>query len=209
MPHEQENTPREYVSRGGLKLAHALREFRIDVRGLVCADLGCSTGGFTDCLLRAGAAKIYAVDTAYGQLAWTIRQDPRVVVMERSNALHVTPPERVALVTLDLSWTPLRLAIPVALKWLHESGEHERAGFARARIIALVKPHYEAREQGVDVPKGGILDDATAERIATRTAESLASLGVRVRALTRSPILGGKEKKSGNAEWLAYAERVE
>src|SRR5882724_2438094 len=96
-----EAAPNPYVSRGGLKLAHALREFGVAVRGLVCADLGASTGGFTDCLLQHGAAKVYAVDTAYGELAWKLRQDPRVVVIERSNALHVEARELVDLVVAD------------------------------------------------------------------------------------------------------------
>ncbi len=109
-----------YASRGGQKLRHALDEFHVDVTGLACADLGCSTGGFTDCLLQAGAAKVFAVDTAYGELAWKLRKDPRVVVMERTNALHAPPPEdRVDLVVVDLGWTPQKAVIPVALKWLN------------------------------------------------------------------------------------------
>src|SRR5262245_42043324 len=111
-----------YVSRGGLKLAHALREFNINPTSLTCADLGASTGGFTDCLLQHGAAKVYAIDTAYGQLAWKLRQDPRVVVIERSNALHTEPREPVDLVVADLGWTKQSLLIPAALKWLTPAG---------------------------------------------------------------------------------------
>lgn len=190
-----------YVSKGGLKLAHALREFGVDPAGLVCADLGCSTGGFTDCLLQHGAAKVYAVDTAYGELAWKLRKDPRVVVMERQNALHApTPPdgEKAALVTLDVSWTPTRLVIPAALKWL-------TPGAGSGRIIALVKPHYEAKGLGVALPRGGVLDDAEAERIAETVIAGLPDAGVRVLASTRSPVRGGT-KQAGNLEWLTLLQ---
>lgn len=171
----------------------------MDVSGLVCADLGCSTGGFTDCLLSRGAAHVYAVDTAYGELAWKLRKDPRVSVMERSNALHVPPAQPVDLVTLDLSWTPLRLAIPAALRWLTPAG----------RIIALLKPHYEHKDCGGSLPEGGVLPEALAEAVARQVADSLPVLGVTVLGLTRSPILGGKGKKAGNAEWLVLLRRPE
>lgn len=186
-----------YVSKGGLKLAHALKEFGVDPSGLVCADLGCSTGGFTDCLLQHGAARVYAVDTAYGELAWKLRKDPRVVVMERQNALHAAPPERVPLVTLDVSWTPTRLVVPAALKWLAPGG----------RIIALVKPHYEAKGMGVALPRGGVLEDAEAERIANAVIAGLPEVGVRVVGSTRSPVRGGT-KQAGNLEWLVLLEPV-
>jgi predicted rRNA methylase YqxC with S4 and FtsJ domains len=115
-----------FVSRAGLKLAHALKEFNFDVNGLVCADFGCNVGGFTDCLLQRGAAKVYAIDTGYGTLAYKLRVDPRVVVMERTNALHAEPPSpggskgpgNVDLVVIDLAWTPQRHAIPAAVRWL-------------------------------------------------------------------------------------------
>lgn len=190
-------TPNPYVSKGGLKLAHAIRTFAIDVTGLTCADLGCSTGGFTDCLLQHGATKVYAVDTAYGELAWKLRKDPRVVVMERKNALHVEPAEKVPLVTLDVSWTPTKLVIPVAMKWLAEGG----------RIVALVKPHYEAKGLGVELPKGGVLVDEDAERIARAVIDGLPAAGVRVIGETRSPVRGGT-KQNGNLEWLALCERA-
>ena len=130
---EGEHVP--FVSRAGLKLDHALREFQLDVTGFVCADFGCNVGGFTDCLLQRGAAKVFAIDTGYGALAWTLRNDARVVVMERTNALHAPPPQDVLvdLVVIDLAWTPQRLAIPAALRWLKPD----------ARIVTLVKPHYE------------------------------------------------------------------
>jgi 23S rRNA (cytidine1920-2'-O)/16S rRNA (cytidine1409-2'-O)-methyltransferase len=216
-------TPTPYVSRGGLKLRHALDTLALSPAGLTCADLGCSTGGFTDCLLKAGAARVYAVDTAYGQLAWTLRNDPRVVVIERSNALHTSPPELVDLVVIDLGWTPQRLAIPAALAWLRPGPD--------ARIISLIKPHYEASARGGGAmpaspaptsrpPRGrrpasrdrGILPEEEAQTITDRVIAGLPALGVRVLGLTRSPILGGAGGKSkpattGNAEWLVLLER--
>src|SRR5262245_12931313 len=134
--HESANSP--FVSRAGLKLDHALREFGVNVKEWVCADFGCNVGGFTDCLLQRGAAKVFAIDTGYGALAWKLRNDSHVVVMERTNALHASPPPSgVDLVVIDMAWTPQRLAIPAALKWLHQEG----------RIITLVKPHYELDER--------------------------------------------------------------
>lgn len=186
-----------FVSRGGLKLDHALREFRIDVRGLACADFGSSTGGFVDCLLQRGAASVFALDTAYGELAWKLRNDPRVVVMERTNCLHAHPNEPVDLVTIDASWTPQRLAVPAALRWIKPGG----------RIVTLIKPHYEAKDLGEPLPRGGVLGSDASERIARATAAWIeseqAGFGVRVAGLTKSPIAGGKEKSTGNTEWLA------
>src|SRR3954468_11369044 len=123
-----------FVSRAGQKLEHALASFGIDVRDRVCADLGCSAGGFTDCLLQRGAKKIYAVETGYGVLDWKLRKDPRVVVMERTNAMHVTLPEPVRLVTIDVAWTRQRHILPAARKLLSGDG----------CVVTLVKPHYEA-----------------------------------------------------------------
>ena len=184
-----------FVSRGGLKLQHALNAFGLDVTGLVCADLGCSTGGFTDCLLHHGAARVHSVDTAYGELAWKLRQDPRVVVHERSNALHFDPVEPVDLVVIDLGWTPQRLALPAAAKWLKPGG----------RVVTLVKPHYETDRSELG-PKG-VLDPARAERIAEEVRDALPSMGFAVEGWTQSPVLGGatgkKRKGAGNPEWLA------
>lgn len=191
-----------FVSRGGLKLRHALDTFGLDPTGLVCADFGCSTGGFTDCLLQAGAERVHAVDTAYGILAWKLRQDDRVVVRERTNALHAEPPEGgVDLVVMDLGWTRQARAIPAALKWLRTDG----------RIITLIKPHYELDTEELDrIAPGRVLDEQTAERVAREVAEGLPELGVRVLGLTQSPVLGGASKRSkgGNAEWLALVERA-
>lgn len=190
-----------FVSRGGLKLRHALDAFHIDPAGCTCADLGCSTGGFTDCLLQAGAARVYSVDTAYGQFAWKLRTDDRVTLLERSNALHTDPPDRVGrgvdLVVIDLGWTRQSLAIPAALRWLAPAG----------RIITLIKPHYEqpaqsSRARGRLAPLG----EPDAARIAHEVAESLPALGVRVLGMTKSPILGrkgGKGEGHGNIEYLA------
>jgi 23S rRNA (cytidine1920-2'-O)/16S rRNA (cytidine1409-2'-O)-methyltransferase len=201
-----------YVGRGGTKLRHALDTFRIDPRGLMCADFGANVGGFTDCLLQAGALRVFAIDTGYGTLAWKLRNDPRVVVMERTNALHTLPPQSATgglsgeaapasapppmdLIAIDLGWTPQRHAIPAALRWLKPAG----------RIISLIKPHYELLENERSLLNRGVLAEPDAERIAQRAAEQLPSLGARLLGLTRSPILGGASKKHsrGNAEWLA------
>lgn len=119
------------MSRAGEKLEYALVQWKLDVRGLICADFGCSTGGFTDCLLQNGAAKVYAVDTDYGELAWTLRNDPRVVVMEKTNAMHGELPEKVDLITVDTSWTKQEFVLPNAIKQLKSdflSPEGEREG---------------------------------------------------------------------------------
>lgn len=186
------------MGRGHAKVVHALREFGVDCRGLVCADFGCNVGGFTQALLEAGAATVYAVDTGYGSLAWTLRNDPRVVVMERTNALHAPPPEGgVDLVTIDLGWTRLRHAVPAAVRWL-------RPG-AGGRIVALIKPHYELEPHEKESLVGGVLPDERAEAVAQRTVESLAAGGVACGGLVRSPIRGGASKGNarGNLEWLA------
>lgn len=192
--------PHPFVSRGGIKLRRALDTFAIDPRGLVCADFGCSTGGFTDCLLQAGAAHVTAVDTGYGTLAWKLRTDPRVTVLERTNALHAepTPPdERPELVVIDLGWTPQRLAVPAALRWLKPGG----------RIVSLIKPHYElTREESGALLRDGVLEEADAQQVADRTVAQAAAWGARVLGVTRSPIAGSKEKARGNAEWLAFIE---
>lgn len=194
-----QGTPHEprYVGRGGHKLRHALTAFNIDPAGQTCADFGCSTGGFTDCLLQAGAARVYSIDTAYGQLAWTLRNDPRVRVMERTNALHAaTPAELVQLVVADLGWTPQRLLVPVAMKWLRPQG----------RLITLIKPHYELKDRGGTLPARGILPEDRALQITDETVALLAAAGFPILGLVRSPVLGGanaKGKGGGNAEWLA------
>lgn len=191
-----------YVSRGGLKLHHALEEFKLDPSGLICADFGCSTGGFTDCVLHHGAAHVHCIDTAYGQLAWKLRQDERTTVHERSNALHTDPPPEVVetqgvdLIVMDLGWTKQERALAAARTWLKDTG----------RVISLVKPHYEATKE--ELEEGMILTEELAQSIAERVRDSLPGMGWDVLGWTKSPILGSARKKNkknkgkGNPEWL-------
>ncbi|MHC4948905.1 MAG: SAM-dependent methyltransferase [Planctomycetota bacterium] len=189
-----------FVSRAGAKLDHALEVFGIDVAGRTCADFGCNVGGFTDCLLRRGAARVFAVDTGYGTLAWSLRSDDRVVVMERTNALHAEPPDgRVDLVTADVGWTPQRRIVPAALRWLAPGGV----------IVSLVKPHYElGADERRDLLVDGRLPPEHAARILERVTAQLPALGVEVVATTRSPLTGAKSGRgagvSGNVEFLAF-----
>lgn len=199
-----------YVSRGGLKLRHALDAFApepwsLDARGLVCADFGCSTGGFTDCLLKAGAARVYALDTAYGELAWALRQDPRVVVLERTNCLHAAVPPEVGggtgvdLIVADAGWTPQSRLAGAFLRWMGRGG----------RCVTLIKPHYEAHARDPKgTPKGGVLEAAVARRTCARACEDLEAAGLRVLGVCESPITGGKHAASGNVEYLALVERA-
>ena len=177
-----------YVSRGGHKLAHALDAFEVDPTGLVCADLGCSVGGFSDCLLQRGAVKVYAVDTGYGVLDWKLRSDDRVVVMERTNALHVEIPEPCGLVVVDASWTRQTRIMPKALSLLGPGGG----------VVTLVKPHYEARREWLE--KGVLPEERHPEVLASVMAE-LGAAGCDVRGPETSPLRGGK---GGNLEYLLY-----
>ena len=183
-----------YVSRAGLKLEHALDTFEFDVTGLSCADLGCNIGGFSDCLLQRGAQKLYAVDTGYGTFAWKLRSDERVITMERTNALHVDPPECVDLVVVDLGWTKQDVAIPAAMRWL-DGGT----------IISLVKPHYELSEDEKKIEQvgEGLSLDAI-ERVMERVRSTCLDLGLEILGETTSPIKGKKSSKkgSGNSEIL-------
>ncbi len=191
-----------FVSRGGLKLQAAIDAFALDVGGFHCADLGCNVGGFVDCLLQRGADRVYAVDTGYGALAWKLRNDRRVVVLERTNALHVDPaelappPSRIDLVTIDLAWTPQRHAIAAALRWNPR------------RIVTLIKPHYEASSGRRGSGRGGpILDEDEAGRVLRTTLDAMPALGAAVLDHVRSPIRGGKSKgRVGNVEYLALLE---
>ncbi len=184
-----------FASRAGEKLQHALKEFSVDVTNLVCADFGSSTGGFVDCLLQNGAAKAYAVETGYGVLDWELRNNPKVVVLERTNAMHVTLPEKVDLITNDTSWTRQMVIFPNILANLKEDGH----------IITLIKPHYEVDQRSWKDKKllhKGVLDKSTAEIVMQQTIDELtASFPVTLLGLTMSPILGGK---GGNTEYLAY-----
>ena len=182
--------PLPYVGRGGYKLAGALDAFQVSPEGLVCADIGASTGGFTDVLLQRGAARVYAVDVGYGQLAWKLRQDPRVVVMDRINARYLEQlPELVDLVVIDVSFISLELILRVARRLLKPAGQ----------IIALVKPQFEAgREQ---VGRGGIVRDVETHRaVLDKIVRAAEGLGLRVLGLIRSPIEGAE----GNVEFLIY-----
>lgn len=181
-----------FVSRGGLKLDHALAEFGIDVTGNIAADLGASTGGFTDCLLQRGAAKVYAIDVGYGQLDYRLRYDPRVVVMERVNARRLDAlPEPVDIVCIDVSFISLRLILPVARRLLGDDGS----------CVALIKPQFEAGRESVG--KGGVVRDASVRRrVVEEIMASARASGFGVRGLVRSPITG----PAGNVEYLIWLE---
>ncbi len=198
-----EDRDQRYVSRGGTKLAHALDEFGVNPTGWTCADLGSHVGGFVDCLLDRGAARVYAVDTCYGTLAWKLRKDPRVVVMERTNALHVQLPEPVDLVTLDVGWTRQSLILPRAQSLLcqNPSRDRERAVLPPSNrmgplIITLIKPHYEAESQYL---RDGVLDPAHFDDVVQRVFQQIADIGIDVLATTPSPITS----HAGNRELLA------
>ena len=185
-----------WVSRGGLKLAHALDHFAIDPTGLVCLDIGASTGGFTDVLLTRGAAKVYAVDVGHGQLAWKLREDPRVVVLERTNARYLSAqevPESVALITCDASFIGLERILPAPMA----------LAAVGARLIALIKPQFEVGKG--EVGKGGVVRDAALhEAVCARIEGWLGNQsGWRVLGLTESPVLGPE----GNKEFLIAVER--
>lgn len=175
----------EFVSRAGQKLEHALATFAMDVTGLVCADLGSNTGGFTDCLLKRGAAKVYAVDTGYGVLDWKLRKDPRVVVMERTNAMHVVLPEPVAFICIDVAWTKQRNILPAARKLLTAGGE----------VVSLVKPHYESPPA---LLRGGVLPETDLASVLATVATDVAAAGFAIVQTVTSPIKGAK----GNTEML-------
>jgi 23S rRNA (cytidine1920-2'-O)/16S rRNA (cytidine1409-2'-O)-methyltransferase len=181
-----------YVSRGGEKLEAALDAFRITVEGAVAVDVGASTGGFTDCLLQRGAARVYAVDVGYGQLAWKLRQDPRVVVMERTNVRLLTPeslPERPDFFAVDCSFISLRLVLPPLRPLLAEG----------ARGVALIKPQFEAGRERVG--KGGVVrDPAIHEQVVQEVVEAASELGFESRGVIPSPLLG----PAGNREFLVY-----
>lgn len=183
-------TPMPYVGRGGFKLAGALAEFGISVAGRVCADVGACTGGFTDVLLQEGAAQVYAIDVGYGQLDWKLRQDERVVVMERTNARYLeTLPEAVGFVCIDVSFISLRLILPAVGRWLLSSGE----------VVALVKPQFEAGPE--QVGKGGVVKETAVHQQVLR--EILAWCGAHgfvPMGLMRSPLSGA----DGNVEFLLW-----
>lgn len=180
----------KYVSRGGKKLAAAIKAFDVDPSEKVCADVGASTGGFTDCLLQNGAAKVYAIDVGYGVLHWTLRQDPRVVVMERTNARYLEAlPEPVELVTIDASFISLALLLPAVKGWFEDKG---------GQTIALIKPQFEAGRKAAAVHAGVIKDKEVHAQVLEETLASAEVLGFQPVALIPSPITGPK----GNVEFL-------
>ena len=181
---------RRYVSRGGLKLEAALSAFSVNLRGRVVADVGASTGGFTDCALQHGAQRVYSIDVATGALAWSLRTDPQVVVMEGVNAMHLDAlPERVDVITADLSFTSLRLTLPQAFHWLEPGGE----------VIALIKPQYEA-ESSRQLVGGVVVDPAERRGIVAGLLHWAQERGWAIKGLIASPIRGS----GGNQEYLVY-----
>jgi 23S rRNA (cytidine1920-2'-O)/16S rRNA (cytidine1409-2'-O)-methyltransferase len=195
------DTPEKFVSRGGHKLEHALNYFHLEVSGQTAIDLGASTGGFTDCLLQHGAVRVFAVDVGTGQLAWKLRQDPRVVSMEKTNARELTaarfaaPFEPADLVTIDCSFISLQKVLPAAVALLRPCG----------KIVALVKPQFEAGKTEVDKGAGVITDPTIHQRVLDELRAFAAALpGVAWRGVTESPLLG----PAGNKEFLLLLEKT-
>lgn len=187
---EVETGPR-YVSRGGEKLAAALEGFSVDANAAVCADVGASTGGFTDCLLQHGAAKVYAIDVGSGILHWKLRQDARVVVMEDTNARYIERlPEPIDLASMDASFISLKVLLPVVRGWLGEKGQ----------LLALIKPQFEAGRQQAARGKGVIRDSEVHRRVLEDVLTFAEREGFRIRGLLLSPVTGPK----GNVEFLAW-----
>ena len=195
---------RRYASRGGLKLEHALAAFAIHPEGWITMDAGASTGGFTDCLLQHGAAKVFAVDVGYGQLAWKLRQDPRVVVIERTNIRYLTKetiPDEMDLITADLSFISLRLVLPKLLEFLKPPGPSGRdagpSGRCGGLIVALVKPQFEVGKG--QVGRGGLVKDTAKHReVLAAVSRAAVQLGLTVEGTTPSPLPGRK----GNQEYF-------
>jgi len=198
-----------FVSRGGEKLDAALEAFGLDVSGLVCADVGASTGGFTDCLLQRGAQRVYAIDVGKGVLHWKLRNDPRVVVMEETNARYVESlPELVDFVTIDASFISLKILLPVVRKWLAPAplhlppfakqmgGEKERGG----GLVALIKPQFEAGRKEVSRGDGVIRDPEIHKQVLLDVSSFARQEGFGILGLIKSPLFGPK----GNAEFLAW-----
>ena len=182
-----------YVSRGGLKLEKALRDFGVDPTGFVCSDSGCSTGGFTDCLLQQGASKVFAIDVGYGELNWKIRNDPRVVVMERTNIRYVTPEdigEPLDLSVIDVSFISLRIVLPAIRNLLKEQ---------QGQVLCLIKPQFEAGRENVG--KNGVIREPAIHKEVLDNFVALAKeLGFTILGLTFSPVKG----PAGNIEFLGH-----
>ena len=191
------DAPEKFVSRGGHKLEHALVHFQLEVSGLTALDLGASTGGFTDCLLQRGVEKVFAVDVGQGQLAWKLRQDPRVVVMEKTNARNLRPdqfPAPADLAVMDCSFISLKKILPPAVPLLKPGG----------RIVALIKPQFEAGKAEADKGRGVITDPMVHARVLAELQEFVtAQAGLCWRGVVESPLLG----PAGNKEFLALIEK--
>ena len=183
-----------YVSRGGVKLEGALQSFELNPTGCICLDVGASTGGFTDCLLQNGALRVYAVDVGYGQLAWKLRQNPRVVAIERTNIRNMSPeviPEPVNLVTIDVSFISLKIVVPAVIGYMKEN----------SRILALIKPQFEVGKG--QVGKGGVVREAKLhQEVIDRLSAFFDTMGLSSRKIMPSPILGPK----GNREFFILLE---
>ena len=203
----QLQTRARFVSRGGEKLDGALTQFGLDLRGCAAADVGASTGGFTDCLLQRGVSRVYAIDVGYGLLDWRLRNDSRVVPIERTNARYLDClPGPVDVVTIDVSFIPLALILPRAVVWIAAAGTAgqtselpPRDSAPEKHIVALVKPQFEAGRR--DVGKGGVVrDPATHRRVLHDVLATAAGLGLCLRGLAVSPLRG----PAGNVEFLAW-----
>lgn len=181
-----------FVSRGGEKLAAALDQFSLCVSGQICADVGASTGGFTDCLLQYGAEKVYAIDVGYGLLDWKLREDERVVVMERTNARYLYQlPEPVTVITMDASFISLKKLLPVSVNWFSSDG---------GDTVALVKPQFEAQREEAAAGEGVIRDEAIRRRVLKEVVHDAQEMGYEVKGIFPSPLQGPK----GNLEYLAW-----
>ena len=184
---------KKYASRAGDKLKFALGKFKITPDGLICADFGSSTGGFVDCLLQDGAEKVYSVDTAYGELAWNLRNNPKVIVIERTNAMHTTLDEKVDLITIDVGWTKQERILPNAFTNLKNGG----------KIISLIKPHYESPKY---LLRKGKLPDDKLDEVLALVRQKIEKIGGKIKNIVESPILGEKGK---NKEFLCLIVRKE
>jgi len=193
-----------FVSRGGEKLQAALDAFPITIQQQICADVGASTGGFTDCLLQNGARRVFAIDVGKGILHWKLRQDPRVVVMEGFNARYVERlPEPVSLATIDASFISLKILLPVIRKWFHNSLNLLESGYlptGDSGVVALVKPQFEAGRSEAARGQGVVRDPQIHRRVLLDVISFAAQIGFQIQGLIRSPILGPK----GNVEFLAW-----
>jgi 23S rRNA (cytidine1920-2'-O)/16S rRNA (cytidine1409-2'-O)-methyltransferase len=192
---EVRGEPHPYVGRGGVKLEHAIKEFGVEVKGKVALDVGASTGGFTDCLLKQGASKVYAVDVGYGQLDWKLRQDPRVKVIERANIRYLTLKDiglrtsDIGLSTIDVSFISLSKVFPAVYSLLAE----------KAEVLALIKPQFEARRE--QVGKGGIIKDKKVHKeVIERVRQEAEARGFKAKGIIESPITGA----DGNVEFFIY-----